>query len=344
MRRISSGLGVVLALCFVSEAGVDSATGSSVHRIEVPIKQTVISNGKIRYSIPISVGHSPEFDAMLDTGSAGLRLLHGAVSPSAYSVTNRTSDYHYGSGLKLTGVIADATLSIGGASTDKMIPIQVVQSIGCADSSPHCPASRISSDDFRIGGNGLPREGFRAIIGVSMGLSDAVNPLSQIGTRSWIIMLPRPGDDTLGKLVIDPDENERSGYTMLRGDEILRRLPGAGGWQDAIAGCLIRVDAHRRLCGPTLLDTGTQGIRITSHDDSDLSGWNAGAQMAIAFGSDRGPELTMPFSAGSDDPSSVASIAQGNQPRTRIMAGTLPYFAFSVLYDFKSGAIGLKPR
>lgn len=62
--------------------------------------------------------------------------------------------------------------------------------------------------DYGIGGDGLPREGFDAILGVSMRGSDApsaaTNPLSVIGSRHWIVIPPEPGTAAPGRLIINP--------------------------------------------------------------------------------------------------------------------------------------------
>jgi hypothetical protein len=54
----------------------------------------------------------------------------------------------------------------------------------------------------------------------------------------------------------------RPGYTLFHTDNIWSSFPGA--WHDAIAGCLTNADPPKRICGPTLLDTGTVGIFISS--------------------------------------------------------------------------------
>jgi hypothetical protein len=316
----------------------------AAERIEVPIKQTVLTNGNIRYSVPVVIGTSSAIDAMLDTGSTGLRILQAAVPASAYAVTDRPSAYGYGSGVNLRGVIANASVAVGGAATGAPIPVEIVRSVGCLNDNPNCPASRMPAEDYRIGGSGLAKQGFMAIIGVNMGSADVVNPLNQIGAHSWIIILPKPGDHAAGKLIINPEVSDRSGYALFHTDEILRRLPGAGGFHDAISGCLVSDETHKRICGPTLLDTGAPGVEITSGDSSALSGWKAGARMVMEFKNDNGAEPSNNFVANAGQPSRISSALRPNQPRTRISAGMLPYFSYSVLYDNNDDVIGLRAR
>jgi hypothetical protein len=44
-------------------------------RIEVPIRQTLLTNGVIGYSVPVKIGNASPANALLDTGSTGLRVL-----------------------------------------------------------------------------------------------------------------------------------------------------------------------------------------------------------------------------------------------------------------------------
>jgi hypothetical protein len=110
-------------------------------------------------------GSSSPIEAMLDTGSTGLRILPGALSPANYVIMSRANEYGYGSGVKLTGRIANASVDIGGAVTDEPIPIQIIQTVGCFENKPRCPASRVAQTAYGLGGDGLPNEGFRPSLG-----------------------------------------------------------------------------------------------------------------------------------------------------------------------------------
>ena len=338
----SSGIASALLLAALVLAGPCSARAAE--RIVVPIKQTVLSDGEIRYSIPVVIAGGDPIDAMLDTGSTGLRVLQGTVAEALYSVSDRTSLYRYGLGVRLHGIIARAVVTVGGAATDAPIPLEIVQSVDCADDAPRCPAARVRPEEYRMGGDGLPNQGFRAIVGINMGRADAANPLSRIGMHSWLVLLPRPGERTPGTLIINPDANDRNGFALFHTDDLMGRLPGAGGYHDAIAGCLVGDEGRRRICGPTLLDTGAPGLHLSSGEPSDLSGWHPGSRAQIAFTSDQGTELDVRLTEDADRTSRITTELKPHEPRTRIAAGTLPYFSLAVLYDGEHSMIGLKPR
>jgi hypothetical protein len=119
----------------------------------------------------------------------------------------------------LQGVLAKAVVHVGGASTGDPVVIQVVQSVRCGPMRPNCPAARVDPDDYRFGGDGLPREGFRAILGLSLRAPDvsspALNPLDFIGEQEWIVVLSRPGETAPGKLIINPNREDLAGFKMF---------------------------------------------------------------------------------------------------------------------------------
>ena len=64
----------------------------------------------MRFSIPIVIGGTV-INAMLDTGSSGLRIIKGAVPDSAFAcVAAMTSTYSYHNGLELDGFVARANV------------------------------------------------------------------------------------------------------------------------------------------------------------------------------------------------------------------------------------------
>jgi hypothetical protein len=195
------------------------AFGTSA-RVEVPISQVRLSDGVLRYTVPVSVGGA-RLQAMLDTGSFGLRVLAAALPPGQYSPTSIHRDFGFASGARFHGRIATAVVGIGGASTGSPVPIQVVEAVDCGPRMPNCPAGRIGASQYGIGGNGLANQGFAAILGVSMRsphvYMGAANPLASMGTRRWIIVLPRAGE--AGRLIINPDPSELAGFSQTHVSE-----------------------------------------------------------------------------------------------------------------------------
>ena len=325
--------------------------GSSVawagERIEVPLEQRVLSDGNIRYFVTISLGGARRIAAMVDTGSTGLRILSRAIPDSAFaSISEQPSVYGYGSGVRLTGVVANIGLGLGQLTGPQPVPVQLVRKVDCFPKQPHCPASRISETDYRIGGDGLPLQGFDAIFGISMGSGPVDNPLRRLGVKTWVVALPRPDDRRAGALILNPQGNEAAGYTFFPTQARLKNLNGGAEAHDAIPGCIVVEKTGKRICGPTLLDTGAPGLSIASAKAQERSGWRPGERMAILFRNRQGGEVKAEFRAGAGKPSQIHASIPKNEKQTdaQISAGTLPYFLFSAIYDDERQLVGLKRR
>ena len=323
-----------------------SAVGAA-ERVELPVNQRVLSDGNIRYFVDVSVAGFRPVEAMVDTGSTGLRFLPNVVPASAFaSISDQSSVYGYGSGVRLNGVVATLPVGLGSRSAPVPIPVQLVRTVDCFPKKPHCPASRLRPAEYRIGGDGLPNEGFDAILGIGMGTGPVDNPLRRLSVETWIVILPRPGEDRPGVLILDPDAGELAGYTLFPTEHRLKNLPGGATFHDGIPGCLVIEKSGKRICGPTLLDTGAPGLGISSSDPAHRNGWSGGDRFAIVFRNRQGGEVEAGFQAGAGRPSrfSTSDAQDLSQTETHISAGTLPYFLFSVLYDDQRHLVGLRRR
>jgi hypothetical protein len=319
----------------------------AAERVEVPLNQRVLSDGNIRYFVDVSVAGSPPVAAMVDTGSTGLRFLPNVVPDAAFaSISDQSSVYGYGSGVRLNGVVATLRAGLGRLSGAGPIPVQLVRTVDCFPKKPRCPASRLNQAEYRIGGDGLPNEGFDAILGIGMGTGPVDNPLRQLGAQAWIVILPRPGENHPGALILNPGAGELAGYTLFPTEHRLKNLPGGAMFHDGIPGCLVIEKSGKRICGPMLLDTGAPGLSISSSNPADRNGWGRGDRFAIVFRNRQGAEVAAGFQAGAGRPSQFStSDAQDSSPtETHISAGTLPYLLFSVFYDDQRHLVGLKRR
>ena len=309
----------------------------SAQRVEIPIRAVNVARGAPRYSIPVSVG-GVTLDAMLDTGSSGLRVLSRALPASAYQVTSERSAFGFGSGAELRGFIANAPLAVGGVSG--AAPFELVQSVGCTQRAPNCPQARIPFARYGIGGNGVPDAGFPAIIGIGMrhGEDGARNPLPLIGAARWIVELPRPGE-TAGKLILNPTDDELAGFRRFQ----LPRQPVGDGWADnALPACLTNDDTHAHICLPSILDSGAPGVHIRSNN-AHTADWPGRSHATLVF-AHRSGDLSLPFVIDSGLGTHVEPLAPAPRQPDLLMVGTLPYFAFDVFYDAEHGIMGLKPR
>jgi hypothetical protein len=329
MWRGAMGAGLLLLL----GAGVARAQPP---RVEIPIKEVVLSDGEHRYTVPIVVG-GVAIEAGLDSGSTGLRILPDVVPATGEQVSSRRETYGYGSGTEFEGAIAEAQMTIGVSGRAKF---QQIQKVGCRAGLGTCPAAKVAPDKFGIQGSGLPGEGFKAILGINMAGDDAPNPLMEMGVRRWIIDLPRSGETAPGRLVLNPTDAEVADYKMFAieprfGDQ-------RGGLHDAISGCVINQQTKKSYCGPTDLDTGAPGVIVVS--PNDLEAWRPGTTVTMAFFDKSKPVLGADFTINKGPGSNFRIRHEPRAQGTTVALGIIPYFVFSALCDPQAKAVGLKTR
>ncbi len=342
-------MGAALTAALALALGVTTAPSSfaqpppaALPRTEVPIREVMLSDGARRYAVRITVGAS-SFEAGLDTGSAGLRVLPGALAPgdAVKGGLLKADSYSYGSGTMLSGRVSSGDLRIGALTAN--IDLQLVDQISCTRSAPDCPVAHLPIAQYGVQGDGLPGEGFRAILGVNMADAELPTPLAAIGARRWIVELPRPSENKPGRLILNPTDEETARFVMLPISPEYAAMQG--GLHDAVLGCLVNPATKAKACGLVMLDTGAPGIRV--HDsDSDLKPWPQGAQAALTFyASPTQPVLGETFTIDDRVHASHLQFETSPRPnRTVIFAGINPYLAFDVLYDPAHQRIGLAPR
>jgi hypothetical protein len=322
---------------FSLTAFVDFASAESV---TLPINQTVLRDGLIRYSVPIAVDGGPPIDAMLDTGSVGLRVLATPYKDNASGVataqnnlvaTGKTSQYSYRTGVTLSGVDTQTDVTIG---RDGNVAFQLVTQVTCLPLYPKCPASGIAPIDYRIGSNGFAQTGFTAILGIGATFAasqDLPNPLAMLGYRSWTIELPAPGANAPGSLTLSTDYTPVSGFTPLASD-VLGRVPG----------CIVLAD-RRTVCAPTLLDTGAPGVEIYTSEVGEIRFWRVGIRSAFGFAdTNLAPAEFISGARGTFTRVSLRPLQ--NRQQTVIASGVLPFFRYVMLYDVQGRVAGARLR
>lgn len=327
-----------MALVALASAAATARAGPAP-RTEVPIRQSRLSNGALRYAVPITVGRTSML-VSLDTGSTGLRILPGALGAEDARATEEPESYGYASGSKYEGVVGEAQLALGEARGPA--PVHLIRTIGCFTYLPHCPASRTSLDKYGIGSDGLPGEGFKAILGIDMAPGKVGNPLRALGVTRWIVELPRPGEGD-GRLILNPTEAETEGYAQLPLAAPYAHARG-GGLHDAAPGCLANGMTHARVCGVVLMDTGAPALSVANGRLE--AAWPDGAAAALEFFDATGTlAARAALTVGSRDLGTRMYVRQDARVwGVVIYAGVAPYFAYSVLYDARHQRIGVKPR
>jgi hypothetical protein len=328
-----------LALALLAMAPAGAASAQPV-RSEAEIRPSTLSNGARRFAVPVRVG-ATTLMAALDTGSTGLRILPGALAPADAGASAEAETYGYASGSRYEGVVGDAEVAIGGARGRG--PVHLIRSIGCFAYLPRCPASRTTLDKYGIASDGLPGEGFKAILGIDMAPGRVGNPLRFLGAQRWIVELPRPGEGE-GRLILNPTAQETEGYVLVPLAAPYAHERG-GGLHDAVPGCLTNPAIRTRACGVVLMDTGAPSLAV-ANGELGAEPWPDGSSAALDLFDKAG-------ALAARETLTIGERDQGTRLTYRresrvvgvvIYAGIAPYFAYSVLYDPRRQTIGLKPR
>lgn len=322
IRRFTGALALVLACAGPAVAQT---------RAEVPIQAHVGPAGVARYTIPITVGGA-EIQALLETGTSGLRLTPEATAATHYQASDKAASYSLPSGLKLSGADAVAKVAIGGLSAPGPTPLLIVREAACADARPLCQA-------VLAGTKAAQAQGLNAAIGTNMsGGSD--NPLVQAGAKRWIVELPQ--GSAPGRLILNPTEAEAADFVVFKLNPLLAR--GRNPFHDAIEGCVIDIKAKQRFCGATLMDTASPGVYVTPAPRLPDKAWPAGTEAAMAFINDKKQTLAAGFTTDQGPATRFTILPASQFPATFIAAGSLPFQAYAVLYDAEAGVVGLKKR
>lgn len=344
IRRTAAGL--LAAWCAWLWAAAAAPASS---RIVVPIDQTVLRDGAIRYSIGMRINGQP-LRVMLDSGSTGLRLMPRAVARLGLE-TGELRKYPFASGVVLWGSTVRVQAAIG-AAAPAALPVQAVYLVSCDPTHPSCPATWEMSAGFRIGADSpdeLISHGFLAILGIGLRPADIPNPLAVIGDGRWVIDLPLPGDPHPGRLILDPGGRELGTYeTFPLERETMQGAAGrSAGWRDTIPGCLRQKGDRQAICRPMLLDTGSTGFQVFSSRVDNPTRWPAGSSVVLVFKPGSGPRVGFEFHS-SRLPATAVFLDPLSHSRNAdappITCGVMPYYYFSVAYDASRGVIGLKAR
>lgn len=299
-------------------------------RVEIPIRTVVLPDGVRRYAIRLTIDGQP-VEAQLDTGSTGLRVLQTGLTGGVASAGGARVRYSYGSGVQLIGRKVPAEIGLG-ALPVAAVPIERVETVECTKRKPDCPAATLPAGDFRIGGNGVAGQGFMAIIGTGLRSDTVPNPLVGLGARRWIVDLPRPGE-TEGKLILNPGTEEVERY---------RRFAVLGDSNQIVA-CLVRTDTGKRICGPAMVDTGANGLRVQGGKADEM--WPRGTPAAIVLG-DAGGAAAFPVTIGRRDQASgmFPYPRRADSDGTTLNLGLAPFFHWSILFDADARRIGVIDR
>jgi hypothetical protein len=333
MFSVGSSSCLRIAGRLVAAVGLTSAASASAQQADrsvVPIREVVIRpGGTPRYAVTLRINGAP-VEVGLDTGSVGLRVLPGASRRVGIQPGPQVVIYSYDSGVQLDGHRAVADLQIGAARGK--VALQAVERVSCVNGGD-CPAATLPSAAYGLMGSGQPGQGFQAIMGTRLNQGNVPNPLSALGVRRWIVHLPQRGGSG-GALILNPDASDLVGFVPLR---------NGAGTPGTVGGCvMVERPGARRICGPTLLDTGAPGLAVRGAQRPP--GWQPGVPARLALVGASGQAAAVAFRAGDAARGATARFVPGRGDGVSLSAGTLPFYAYDVLYDRDRGGMAVRPN
>jgi hypothetical protein len=332
----------------------DAAEDASLAPVDVPIavsEEAVFDS--MRFGVSIDVGSS-SLEVQLDTGSSGLRIVEGAVPMSAFErVTTTPVVYSYHSGLIIQGVVAYATITMGGAmgslKTPSPIPVMLIQQASCESTMPECGANGVPISQLTLFGS------FKAVLGVGMRstlIDERVgSPVAQLeGEPSFVVMAPAYGGMT-GTLRLNPSASQLAGFKTFELPPLTGGAPLANGvaaFDDryGLPACVDDETSGTDYCVPAELDTGNPPVYIEwpAHTGSETE-LPAGHKIDVTLGKSSAPLEEYSFTIASPPKPGIDEILVETPTGQGFMnLGTAVFFRYDVLFDPVKGVVGFSAK
>ncbi|WP_420607360.1 hypothetical protein [Novosphingopyxis sp.] len=310
---------------FLPLVAVAAAATPSAHT-DLPIKMIENGRGAKRFSVTIMVNGEP-VEAALDTGSVGLRIVAPAL-PAGAKATGRKARIGFNSGVMLEGSAVRVSVAFAGMNA-KPVTVQRIDGASCRKEVPRCDAAGVKLSAFRIMSDGIPGEGFSAILGIGLRDDPIGHPLVQVGIDRWIVKLPRTPEE-VGHLILNPTDAEVANYRMVA------LLPH----RNEIEGCL--VTATKKLCAPTAIDSGAPAITLFGTSAEDIPESRTSAMLALGSGED---DPKMPIIVGDRSEATLIRARPARRDAESSMSfGIAPYMHWTILYNSRARTLGVANR
>lgn len=324
-------------VCLAIGCGSSSPTDLGQIPDEVPITVT-----HERLIVPVQVGDAPPFDALLDTGSAGLRILPAAVSASAYIATDTQVTYGYGGDLTIYGIVALARVTLGTRNTPAPIPIMVITDSACPPGTG-CDPTQVLNAHF---------SGFSAILGVGMRTfpSDRgiASPIAQLeGHPPFVVHVPG-AQSAKGVLRIGALPSDALAFATYNLPPLANGAPlpdGTPSWNDvSVPTCVTVETMNSNYCLPSLWDTGAPFAYVSTPAEPApyVTQLPLGSSVSIALGAGTSTPVSYAFLVGPAPAAGIDSILlEPAQGQAYVSPGLGLFFRNDALFEPERGIVGL---
>ncbi len=261
--------GVLLALvCLLGSSGCSQQTEAVAPPVVLPppqvgsesIPMAVRTLGSSRLKLlGLNVGVAGKnAELLVDTGSAGLRILASAAGRFGLERTGIPSTVTFGDGTQFIGVLARAPVSVGGIPSREPVTIQLIDQVTCVD-------ALVSDCSETLFGEGRP---FAGILGIALDERsperEVFSPLTRLPAnfRSGYILQTGGLTSAQGIFTVGLTEANTAGF-------IFRQLPQVGTfpdgtpiWRDEALQVAYTISntSIQNVLSPTQFDSGSSDI------------------------------------------------------------------------------------
>lgn len=307
----------------------------------LPMPVRTLGNSRFRLlGLRVGVAGS-EVEVLLDSGSAGLRILSSAAGRFGLERTGIPSTVTFADGTQFLGVLARAPFSLGGIQSREPVTIQLIDQITCVE-----PLVATCSDN--LFGPGRP---FAGILGTSLDERspdrNLFSPLTRLpgNFRSGYIVQTGGFDSVQGLFTVGLTEANTAGFSFRQLPQVGSFPDGTPIWRDEALQVAYSIGntSIQNVLSPTLFDSGASDIFLNVRllgaapfPTSTLppgSEWRALLEGAFDYRIRVGFPVT---------PSRDRIFVNGNQ-RVQLLGIPL-FFNADVAFDIERGRIGFRLR
>ncbi|MCF2970347.1 hypothetical protein L1047_03945 [Synechococcus sp. Nb3U1] len=261
--------GVLLALvCVLGSSGCSGQSESTAPPLVPPppqlgaesIPMPVRTLGNSRFKLlGLNVGVAGgSAELLLDTGSAGLRIVSSAVGAFGLERTTTPSTVTFGDGTQFIGVLARAPFSLGGIQSREPVTVQLIDQITCVD-------ALVGGCSETLFGEGRP---FAGILGTALDERSAdrevFSPLTRLpgNFRSGYIIQTGGFESPQGIFTVGLTDANTAGFNFRQFPQVGTFPDGTPIWRDEAlqAAYTISNTSIQNVLSPTNFDSGSSDI------------------------------------------------------------------------------------
>lgn len=224
--------------------------------IPMPVRTLGMSRFKL---LGLNVGVAGgSAELLLDTGSAGVRIVSSAAGSFGLERTSIPSTITFGDGTQFIGVLARAPFSLGGVQSREPVTLQLIDRVTCVD-------ALVAGCSETLFGEGRP---FAGILGTSLDERSAdrevFSPLTRFpgNFRSGYIIQTGGFDSSQGLFTIGLTEANTAGFNFRQFPQVGSFPDGTPIWRDEALQVAYSISntSIQNVPSPTNFDSGSSDI------------------------------------------------------------------------------------